>query len=202
MGIRVIIADDYPMIRRALCGLLESHTDIEIVGEAKDGKDAIERCLELLPDIAIVDVHMPGLNGIEATRQIVRQSPSIKVIAASSVPDQHYVMGMLTAGASGYVLKDFVSEELLDAVRTTFKGGTFLSAKIKRDVIVTLCEGTESLTKREEAVFRGLAEGRCMDEVAQDLHLEPNIANEIRRIIEHKIARSDVRDLAMYIISG
>jgi DNA-binding NarL/FixJ family response regulator len=113
MGIRVIIADDYPGIRRVLRDLLKSHSDIKIIGEAKDGKDAVECCLELMPDVAILDVHMPGLNGIEAALQIVRQLPRVKVLALSGYPDLNYVRRMLTAGASGYVLKDFMLEELV-----------------------------------------------------------------------------------------
>ncbi len=98
------------------------------------------------------------------------------------------------------MLKDHVSEELVNAVRTIVKGGTFLSAKIMREIIVALRDGTEPLTRREEAMFRGLAEGRYVDEVARDLHLEPNIANEMRRIVERKVAMSNVEDLAMCLI--
>ncbi|MHC4168873.1 MAG: response regulator [Planctomycetota bacterium] len=202
LRIRAIIADDYPMIRRILCDLLDSHADIEVVGQARDGKEAIECCLELTPDVAIVDVSMPGMNGIEATRHITGERSRVKVVAASANRDLQSVTGMFAAGASAYVQKDFLSEELVDAVRTTLKGGTFLSAKIKEDIIVALRRSTEPLTGREEQVLCGLAEGRCMDEVARDMDLDRNIAREIRRIIEHKAAGSYVRDLVMYIIRG
>ena len=200
MGIRVIIADDYPGIRRVLSDLIEGHPDMKIVGEAKDGKDAIECCLGLVPDIAIVDVHMPGLNGIEAAHQIVRQLPRVKVLALSGDPDLRYVRRMLTAGASGYVLKDFMLEELVDAVRTIAKGGTYLSSKIKREIIAALCDGTESPSGIEEEVLRGLAEGKCICDIALDLNIIPKKVYETRQSIADKIVVSDVVDLAGYII--
>jgi DNA-binding NarL/FixJ family response regulator len=200
MGIRVIIADDHPMIRQGLRCLLEKCADVEIVGEAENGKDAIECCLKLMPDVAIVDVNMPIMNGIDATRQITQQRQRVKVVAASAESDLHSVTQMLTAGASGYVLKDHVFEELVNAVRTAVKGGTFLSAKIIRETIVALRATAEPLTRREEAMFRGLAEGRYTDEVALDLRLELNTAKEMRRIIECKLAMSNVGDLAMCLL--
>jgi len=200
MGIRIIIADDYPTIRRALRRLLESHADIKVVSEAQDGKDAIERCLELMPDIAIVDVHMPGLNGIEAAHQIVSQLQQVKVLALSGDPDPYYVRGMLTAGASGYVLKDFIFEELVNAVRKIVKGGTYLSVKIKREIFSAFCDSIEHLTSIEEVVLHGLAEGKCICDIASDLHLSPKMVYETSQGLVNKNAVSDVRDLAAYII--
>lgn len=200
MGIRVIIADDYPGIRRVLRDLLESHPDMKIISEAEDGKDAIECCLGLMPDIAIVDVHMPGLNGIEAARQIVRQLPRVKVLALSGDPDLRYVRRMLTAGASGYVLKDFMLEELVDAVRAIAKGGTYLSSKIKREIIAAFCSGAERPTRIEEAVLRELVEGKCICDIALDLNIGPKKVYETRQSIADKIVVSDVGDLAGYII--
>jgi len=209
MGIRVIIADDYPMIRRVVCDLLASHSDIEVVGQAKNGKEAIECCLELKPDIAVVDVNMPVLNGIEATCEIVQQRPHVKVVAASASRDLYSVIGMLAAGASAYVLKDFLREELVDAIRTTANGRTLISARLKQDIISARLKEdiiaalgcvAEPLTRKEEQILIGLAEGKRIDEIARDLHLHPNTAHEIRRIIERKITGSYLGDIAMYII--
>ena len=200
MDIRVIIADDHPSIRRILRDMLESHPDMKIIGEAGNGKDAIERCLSLMPDVAIVDVHMPGLNGIEVARQIVSQLPRVKVLALSADPDLHYVRRMLTAGASGYVLKDFILEELVNAVRKIAKGGTYLSAKIKHEIISAFCDSIEHLTGIEEAVLHGLAEGKCVCDVALDLHLSPKMVYETSQGLLDKTVVSDVRDLAEYII--
>lgn len=173
---------------------------MKIIGEAKDGIGAIECCLGLMPDVAIVDVHMPGLNGIEAARQIVRQLPRVKVLALSGDPDLRYVRRMLTAGASGYVLKDFMLEELIDAVRTIAKGGTYLSSKIKREIIAAFCSGAERPTGIEEAVLRELVEGKCICDIALDLNIGPKKVYETRQSIADKIVVSDVRDLAGYII--
>jgi len=201
MGIRVVIADDYPMIRRSLCRFLESCAGIEVVGQAEHGKAAIECCLEVRPDIAIVDLNMPVMNGIEATHQITQQGHRVKVVAASAEPDLLSVTQMLTAGASGYVLKDYIVEELVNAVHTVVKGGTFLSAEIIRETIAALREAGESLTGREEAMFRGLAEGRCIDEVARDLCLESNTFREMRQNIVCRFAISGFGDFAKCLFS-
>ena len=200
MGIRVIVADDYPVIRRVLCDMLESHPDIKIIGDAGNGKDAIDRCLSLTPDVAIVDVHMPDLNGIEVTRQIVSQLPRVKVLALSGDPDLQYVRGMLTAGASGYVLKDFILEELVSAVRTIDKSGTYLSAKIKHEIISDFCDSIEHLTGLEEAVLHGLAEGKCICDIALDLQLSPKMVYETSQSLVDKAVVSNVSDLAEYVI--
>ena len=200
MCISVIIADDYPAIRRALRHLLESHADIEVVGQAKDGKDAIECCLELTPDIAIVDVNMPVINSIEAARQIVSQLPQVKVLALSADPYPHYVRGMLKAGASGYVLKDFIFEELVNAVRRIVKGGTYLSATIKREIFSAFCDSIEILTDIEKVVLHGLTEGKCICDIASDLHLSPKMVYETSQGMVNKNTVSGIRDLAAYII--
>ena len=200
MGIRIIIADDYPAIRRILCDMLESHPDIKIIGEVGNGKDAIECCLELSPDIAIVDVNMPVMNGIEAAIQIASQLPQVKVLALSGDPDPNYVRGMLEAGASGYVLKDYIFEELVNAVRKIVKGGTHLSAKIKHEIISAFCDSIEHLTGTEEVVLHGLAEEKYICDIALDLHLSPKMVYETSQGLLDKTVESDIRALAAYII--
>jgi len=200
MCISVIIADDCTMIRQALRRLLESHADIEVVGQAKDGKDAIERCLELTPDIAIVDVNMPAMNGIEATRQIASQLPQVKVLALSGDPDLHYVRGMLKAGASGYIVKDFICEELVNAVRTIANGGTYLSIEIKCEIISAFYDSIEHLTGTEEALLHKLYEGKHIRDIALYLHLSPKKVYETYQGLLEKTALSEVMDLAAYII--
>ena len=200
MSIRVTIADDHSAIRRILRDMIESQPDMKIIGEAGNGKDAIKRCLSLTPDIAIVDVHMPVLNGIEAARQIASQLPQVKVLALSGDPDPHYVRGMLKAGASGYVLKDFIFEELANAVRKIVKGGTYLSTKIKREIFSAFRDSIEHLAGVEEVVLRGLAEGKCICDIASDLHLSPKMVYETSQSLVDKAVVSNVRDLAEYII--
>ena len=202
MGTRIIIADDHPSVRRCLRRLLETQSDIKVVGEGENGEEAVERCRELSPHVALVDVHMPGLDGIGATRRIVRQFPRVKVLAVSADRDWHGVRGMLVAGASGYVLKDRVHEELTDAIYTIVKGGAYIGAKIKDDIIAGLCRGAEALTREERAVLRGLTEGKCLDDIALDLHLDCKKSPQIRRSLVDRIAASDLADLVMHILRG
>jgi DNA-binding NarL/FixJ family response regulator len=200
MNIRVTIADDHSEIRRILRNVIESQPDMKIIGEAGNGKDAVERCLSLVPDIAIVDVHMPDLNGIEAARQIASQLPQVKILALSGDPDPHYIKGMLMAGASGYVLKDCIFDELVNAIRKIVKGETHLSATIKREIFSAFCDSIEHLTDIEEAVLHGLAEGKCISDIASDLHLDPEMVYETSHAMVKNYAASEVGDLAEYII--
>ncbi|MHC4323534.1 MAG: response regulator [Planctomycetota bacterium] len=200
MSIRVTIADDHSAIRKILCDLIDSQPDMKIIGEAGNGKDAVESCLSLKPDIAIVDVNMPCLNGIEATRQIASQLPQVKVLALSGDSYPHSVRGMLKAGASGYVLKDFIFEELANAVRTIVKGGTHLSTAIKREIFSALRDSIEHLTGIEETILHRLAEGKCICDIASDMHLNPKMVYETSRGLVDKNTVPDVSDLAGYII--
>jgi len=197
---RIIIADDYPAIRRILCDMLESHPGMEVIGEAGNGKDAIECCLSLMPDIALIDVHMPDMNGIEAAHQIVSQLPQVKVLAISGNSDLHYVRAMLKAGATGYVHKDSLSEELINAVRAIAKGVTYFCVEIKCEIISAIYDSIEHLTCTEEALLHKLYEGKHIRDIALYLHLSPKKVYETFQGLLEKTALSDVRDLAAYII--
>ncbi len=200
MSIRIVIADDYPPIRQVLRNLLEIHSDFEVLGEAGDGKEAVTRCLELVPDLAMMDVHMPGLNGVEATQQIVRRHPQIGVLAVSSDADYHLVWSMLMAGASGYVLKDAVVEELVDAARRVAAGRTYLSAAIRGQLIALLNDGMEPLSQREERVLRVLTGGNDVADTSMYLKLDPKTLIETHRNLLKKILASDVADLVAHIL--
>ncbi len=200
MSIRIVIADDYPPIRKVLRNLLETHSDFEVLGEAGDGKEAVARCSELAPDLAIMDVHMPGLNGVEATRQIVRRHPQMGVLAVSSDADYHLVRSMLMAGASGYVLKDAVVEELVDATRRAAAGRTYLSAAIRGQLIALLNNGMAPLSRREERVLRVLAGGNDVADTSVCLELDPKTLIETHRSLLKKILASDVADLVAHIL--
>lgn len=200
MGIRIIIADDYPAIRRILCDMLESHHDMKIIGQAGNGKDAIELCLSLIPDIAIVDVHMPGLNGIEVVRQTVPKLPRVKVLALSGDTDLCNVRKILRTGASGYILKNYILEDLVYAVRTIAKGGIYLSSKIKCELLSAFSDSIKHLTYIEKIVLHGLSESKCISDIALDLHLAPKMVYDITQDLVGKSVMSDIRDLAKYII--
>lgn len=200
MGIRIIIADDNPAVRRSICDMLKKHHEVKIIGEAGNGKETVERCLSLRPDIVTIDVHMPDLNGIEATRQIISQHPQVKVLALSGDSDLHYVRGMLAAGASGYVLKHFILEELVNAFQTIAEGRIYLSNKIKHEIISALWDSIQHLTYIEKVVLYGLSEGKCISDIALDLHLAPKLVYDISQDLIGKSVMSDIRDLAKYII--
>ena len=130
MGTRILLADDHRIMRQTLRCMLEKQPDIEVVGEAEDGRKALDLVRELLPEIVIIDVSMPKLNGVDATRQIKRQFPQVKIIALSMHSRSCYVAEMLRAGASGYVLKECLFDELVEAIERVFQGSTYLSSKI------------------------------------------------------------------------
>jgi DNA-binding NarL/FixJ family response regulator len=148
MTIKILLADDHGIVREGLRFLLEKEADIKVVGEAEDGQKAIELVRQLLPDIIIMDITMPNLNGVDATRQIINEFPKVKVIALSMHFDRMFVVSMLKAGASGYVLKECLSDELVEAVRSVYGGEWYISRKITGlvmgDYVNRLLESTES----------------------------------------------------------
>ncbi|MFC1982446.1 response regulator transcription factor [Chloroflexota bacterium] len=135
MSIRVIIADDHKIVRQGLAKLLEGEKDIEIVGEAGDGQTVMKLTREKSPNVIIMDLAMPHMNGIEATHQISKTSPMTKILVLSMYLDRHYVAGVLGAGASGYLLKDCAAEELVNAVRTVNRGEVYLSQKVSGIIV-------------------------------------------------------------------
>ncbi len=134
MSIRIILVDDHRIIRQELCSLLESQPDIEVIGQAKDGQNAVELVREMQPEIVIMDVTMPKLNGMEATRQITQLFPKVRVIGFSGHTDNSFIMGMLKAGALAYVPKHCIFDELLEAIKVVSQGGRYLSPEIKKNL--------------------------------------------------------------------
>ena len=130
MGLRVLLAEDHTIVREGLCHLIDERTDMEVIGQAGDGKEAVELARQLSPDIVIMDASMPGVNGIVATRQIKAEMPDIKVLALSVHDDPEFVMGMIKAGVSGYLLKDCLFNDLVEAIKTVLAKGSYLSPKI------------------------------------------------------------------------
>ena len=155
--IRVLLAEDHAIVREGLRSLLEKQPDIEVVCEAEDGRIAVERARELLPDVVVMDITMPNLNGVEATRKIIEEFPQIRVIALSIHSNRQFVANMLEAGATGYVLKEGLLEELVKAIRAVTAGENYLSSKIKGIVVEDYIKGLttvadsplSSLTSRE-----------------------------------------------------
>ena len=179
MSIRVLVADDHKIVRDGLRALIEKEEDIELVGEAKDGRAACTLARQLAPDVVVLDIVMPGLNGIEAARRMVAEMPGVKVIALSMHSDRRFVIEMLRAGAAGYLLKDAAFDELARAIRTVAAGETYLCPAVAGIVVedyveklpVAAASPLSVLSPREREVLQLLAEGKTTKQIALDLHL-------------------------------
>lgn len=208
MSIRILLADDHKIVREGLRALLEGQPDVKVVAEAEDGRTAVQLAQKLSPDVAIMDVTMPGLNGIEATRRIVAEVPGVRVIALSMHSDRRFVAEMFKAGASGYLLKDCAFEELARAINTVVANQLYLSPEIA-DVVVEdyvrhLTEtdpwALSDLTSREREVLQLLAEGKSTRQIASDLHLSVNTVATHRQHIMEKLDIDNIAGLTKYAI--
>ena len=208
MDIRIIIADDHQIVRQGLRVLIEKEPDMEVVGEAEDGQATVSLAKELHPHIVLMDIKMPDLNGIEATRQILSDMPDVKIIALSMYPDQRFVMNMLKSGARGYLLKDSAFEELAQAIRLVMANKTYLCPLVTEVVVkdlVTLNPSSNQtalvvLTSREREVLRLLAEGKRTSQIAQLLDISVKTVDTHRQQIIHKLGIRSLAELTKYAI--
>ena len=207
--IRILLADDHTVIRMGLKLLLERQPDFEVVGEADDGLAAGKLATQLEPDVIVMDVAMPNLNGIEATRQIVTAHPKIAVVILSMHSDESYVMRALKAGARGYLLKDSAESELIQAVRTVVTGKSFFSAVVSKmlleDYVRNLQQrGIEDsydlLTPREREVMQLAAEGKSNKESAALLNLSAHTVETHRTNLMQKLNLHSVPELILYAV--
>ena len=176
--LRVFLGEDHAVVREGLKRLIESESDLQVVGEAADGGETVQKVLRLRPDIVVIDVSMPVLNGLQATRQIKAACPQIKVLALTVHEDRGYVREMLTAGADGYLLKRAAAAELIATLRAVKGGGVHLDPRVMGNLVAKpgveegrSSEGVSSLTQRESAVIRRIALGYSNKEIAADLKL-------------------------------
>jgi DNA-binding NarL/FixJ family response regulator len=205
MSIKILLVDDHAIVRQGLHSLLEKEPDIEVVGEAEDGREALELARELLPDVVVMDITMPNLNGVDATRQIMHEFPKVKVIALSMHSDRTFVVSMLKAGASGYVLKECLSDELVEAIRTVAGDGWYISRRITGvvmgDYVNRLLETTESpleiLTDRELQVLQPVVEGKSTKQIALELHVSTKAIEATRRKIMEKLDVHSIPELVV-----
>ena len=208
MPIRILIADDHTILRQGLRHILTQAPDFEVVAEASSGTEAIERASELKPDVAIMDIAMKELNGIEATRQLQRTSPNTAVLVLSMYEDEPYVIRATKAGARGYLLKDSIEADLLQAVRTVHSGQSFFSPKIAKILLEGYTRGLngkdvedryELLTTRERQIYQLLAEGKSNKELAYMLNLSVHTVETHRiRVME----KMDVHSAAELVLSA
>jgi two-component system, NarL family, response regulator NreC len=206
MPIKIILADDHKIVRQGLRTLLEQESDLEVMAEAVDGRMAVRLARELSPQVVIMDVSMPDLNGIEATRQVLAECPGVKVIALSMHADRRFVMNMLKAGASGYLLKDSAFEELAKAIRMVLANKIYLSTEIANVVVKDYLQGggDESvfsvLTPREREVLQLMAEGKSSRQIADHLNISIKTVETHRMQIQHKLEIYSVAELTKYAI--
>lgn len=206
MKIRIVLADDHQIVREGLHALIAAERDLVVVAEAEDGRTAVQLVAEHEPDVVIMDIGMPELNGVDATRQILAHRPGIKVIALSMHSDSRFVTGMLKAGAAGYLLKNCASDELVNAINTVVQHRIYLSPSITGVVIEDYIRQSAAieepvLTEREREVLQLLAEGKATREIAQQLHVSAKTVATHRQNIMDKLDLHSVAQLTQYAIS-
>lgn len=208
MTIKILLADDHTIVRHGLNRSLQQQTDMEVVGQAKDGLSAIQLVRELSPDIVIMDISMPDINGMDATREIMHDFPNTKVIALSMHSAKRFVREMFKAGAVGYVLKDCEFEELEDAIRTVMEDKSYVSPEIT-DVLLdnyvrNADEETSSvfsdLTKRERQVLQLMSEGLTTKQIGLKLHISPKTVEAHRLRVMDKLEIDNIAQLTKYAI--
>jgi two-component system response regulator NreC len=208
VSIKVLVADDHTMVREGLRSLLNAKPDIEVVAEADNGRRALELVHEVMPDVVIMDVTMPDVNGIETTHQLSAEFPDVKVIALSMHADHRLVAGMLDAGASGYLLKDCAFEELENAIRTVVANQTYLSPKITRDIIeyhvrkspLTQSSAFSVLTAKERQILQLLAEGKNTKQMAACFNISIETVEAHRKHIMKKLNIHTISGLTKYAV--
>lgn len=205
---KILLVDDHLMLRDGLRALLEKDAGMKVVGGAENGREAIELTRTLAPDVVVMDIGLPGLNGIEATRQILASNSGVKIIALSMHSDKRYVIQMLKAGASGYLLKNCASDELVRAIHSVLANQRFLSQGIAETLVDHVVRdgaggaGTAftDLTAREREVLQLLAEGMTSKQIAKEISVAVKTVETYRRDIMHKLDLHNVAELTRYAI--
>jgi DNA-binding NarL/FixJ family response regulator len=208
MSIRIILADDHTMLREGLRALIEEQPAMTVIAMAEDGRSTVRLAEKLRPDIIVMDISMPGMNGMEATRQILAKDPGIKILALSMHTDRRFVVEMLSAGASGYLLKDCAFEELISALHALADKRTYLSPKIS-DVVVkdyagrsskTAISALDVLSPREREVLQLLAEGKSTREIASILNVGMKTVETYRQQIMEKLDIHTIAELTKFAV--
>ncbi|QIA10026.1 response regulator transcription factor [Draconibacterium halophilum] len=205
MGIKIVLADDHKILRDGLRNIIEKNANMSVIGEAENGRQAMELCTKLKPDVVVMDVAMSGLNGIEATRQIVVENADCKVIALSMYSDKRFVSGMLKAGAFGYILKDSASGELIKAIKTVLANQKYVCQQISGIILNELVDSSQEnaesgLSMREKEVLQLIAEGKSSKEIGEILFLSSKTVDTHRKNIMDKLELRTLPELTKYAI--
>jgi len=208
MATKVLLVDDHEIMREGMSALLRKYSEFEVIGLASDGREAIEMVAQLHPDVVIMDVGMPNLNGVDATRQLISAHPNLKIMALSAHSDGSVVVKMIRAGAAGYMLKESAFEELVEGLNTLMEGKTFLCKKISKVVFseyVDLVSNSKAmkgngLTNREREVLQLVAEGKTTKEIAELLQLSTKTIDSHREHIMEKLGIRNIAGLTKYAI--
>lgn len=206
--IRVLIVDDHTILRAGIRVLLELYPDLQVVGEAEDGETALLRCRELQPDVVLMDIGMPGMGGLAATRQIVESCPRSRVLILTQHENKEYILPALKMGAAGYILKRAADTELVAAIRAVAAGKNYLDPNVTGMVIENLRHRSESdtgdpyeaLSDREREVLLLLAQGRTLKEIGEMLHLSPKTVDFHRANIMEKLGLKSRTELVQYAL--
>jgi len=208
---RIVIADDHEVVRKGLRAILEAHPGWEVCGEASDGRSAVEKAQELRPAVVVIDIGMPQLNGLEATRQILKNQPETRVLVLSVYESEQLVEEVLDAGARGYVLKSDASRDLVRAIEELLRNHTFFTSRVGQLVLETVLGkrahgkmkgGSSPLTPREREVVQLLAEGKSSKEVAVALNLSVKTAETHRANIMRKLDVHSISELVLYAVKN
>lgn len=206
--IRILIADDHTLLRNGICALLADEQDMMIVGEADDGREAVRLAGQLKPNVVLMDIAMPLLNGLEATRQIKHEHPEINILVLTMYDHEEYFREMLEAGASGYIIKRAAATELVSAIRSVYNGEAVLSPAITRLLLEDYLShdarseagDPNALSSREREVLQLIAEGKTSREIAEILHLSVKTVQSHRTNLMQKLDLHDRGDLIKYAI--
>jgi len=208
-GVRILVADDHEVVRRGVCTLLTSHPGWEICGEVADGREAVEKVAELKPDVVILDIGMPRLNGLDAARQILKADPRQRVLVLTITDAEQVVQEVLKAGARGFLLKSDAAKEVVSAVDALIHDRTYFNSRVGEMVLTRFLHGGRppegeyglpTLTPREREVLQLLAEGQTTKEVAATLHLSVKTAETHRSNLMRKLGLHNVSELVMYAV--